>query len=120
MAASTLLYNLSLFTSRDESVEMVQLVSGLAHRVHADAALRTSGMAAVEDEVDTGVRLLLALGKAVHRRLTAVTLATPLLALALCYRLSLLHSVPAMDLSLCCCLALLVECCSSITLWLLL
>ena len=64
LAASALLYNRALYTGRDESFEMVQLVSGLARRVHSPGP---------QPDPETGLRLLLALGKAVHRKSAAAS-----------------------------------------------
>ncbi len=71
LAASALLYNMALYTGRDESFEMVQLVSGLAHRVHSPGP---------QSDPETGLRLLLALGKAVHRKPPAARLLHSLIA----------------------------------------
>ena len=71
LAASALLYNMALYTGREESFEMVQLVSGLAHRVHS---------AGPQTDPETGLRLLLALGKAVHNKPPAARLLHSLIA----------------------------------------
>ena len=71
LAAAGLLYNMALYTGREESFEMVQLVSGLAHRVHSSGP---------QTDPETGLRLLLALGKAVHNKPPAARLLHSLIA----------------------------------------